>query len=133
MEKKLEGQFKKVEDTINKLSTLKIQMEMYLDSFKDNQVLKDYLDIVNQINECNTEINNAKDYLYESMVKEGVDMLDGTYCQVTLKRPYNKTSVNTKKFLKDYGEDTEEYKKYVNVKQAKGNVSIKTLITEGEQ
>ena len=132
MENKLSSQFEKLEETINKLSTLNIQVEMYLDSFKDNLVLKGYIDLINQINECNVEITKAKDYLYESMLKENVDVLDGTYCQVTLKRPYNKTSVNTKKFLKDYTEDTEEYKKYVNIKQAKGNVSIKTLIKEGE-
>ena len=132
MENKLSSQFEKLEETINKLSTLNIQVEMYLDSFKDNPVLKGYIDLINQINECNAEITKAKDYLYESMLKENVDVLDGTYCQVTLKRPYNKTSVNTKKFLKDYTEDTEEYKKYVNIKQAKGNVSIKTLIKEGE-
>lgn len=131
MEKKLENQFKTVENTINKLSTLKIQMEMYLDTHKDDEVLKGYLDIVNEIQACNEEIDKAKTYLYESMLQEDIDILNGTYCDVTLKRPYDKTSVNTKKFLRDYGVDTPEYQKYVNIKQAKGNITIKPILTEG--
>ena len=124
---KLNDVFKKVNNLIKKLNDLndkKLDIEVLN---KDNLVLQEYIKTLNKIDSVNKEIKDIKDVLYEHMVNEDIDLLEGNYCNITLKKPYYKTDFNLKLFLEDYKPTNSLYKKYVDKKLIKGNVNIKPL------
>ena len=124
---KLNDVFKKVNSLIKKLNDLndkKLDIEVLN---KDNLVLQEYIKTLNKIDNVNKEIKDIKDVLYEHMINEDIDLLEGNYCNITLKKPYYKTDFNLKLFLEDYKPTNSLYKKYVDKKLIKGNVNIKPL------
>ena len=125
--KDLQELFKQVNTLIKKLNDLndtKLNIEI---TNKDNEILQNYIKTLNKIEDINTDIKKVKDNLYESMLNEDIDLLEGKYCDISLKKPYYKTDFNLKLFLEDYKPTNSLYKKYVNKKLIKGNINIKLL------
>lgn len=125
--KDLQELFKEVNTLIKKLNDLndiKLNIEI---TNKDNEILQNYIKTLNKIEDINKEIKKIKDNLYESMLNEDIDLLEGKYCDVSLKKPYYKTDFNLKLFLQDYKPTNSLYKKYVDKKLIKGNINIKLL------
>lgn len=125
--KDLQELFKEVNTLIKKLNDLndiKLNIEI---TNKDNEILQNYIKTLNKIEDINKEIKKIKDNLYESMLNEDIDLLEGKYCDISLKKPYYKTDFNLKLFLQDYKPTNSLYKKYVDKKLIKGNINIKLL------
>lgn len=125
--KDLQELFKQVNTLIKKLNDLndtKLNIEI---TNNDNEILQNYIKTLNKIEDINTDIKKVKDNLYESMLNEDIDLLEGKYCDISLKKPYYKTDFNLKLFLEDYKPTNSLYKKYVNKKLIKGNINIKLL------
>ena len=123
----LNENFQKVDDTIKRKDQLekeKIAMELV---FKEHELFSKYLEILKDIEMCDKELEDAKTYLYEGMLDEDIDFLDGQFCNVTLKKPYYKRSFNMEAFTKDYKPESKMYKKYIKTTLVKGNINLKKL------
>lgn len=119
--------FKFIDRLQGRIHKIQKEKEEFEKQNKDNEVLKQYIKILQEEKELNSNMKEYKDLLYEDMLHEDIDELNGNHLDITLKRPYYKTEVLTKKFLKDYKEGSKLYEKYVTKKQVKGNLIIKEL------
>lgn len=124
---KLSEDFNRYDKAQEKKIELLRQKELMEEQFKDNEVLKSYLKILKKIDKCNKEIEDGKTYLYEGMLDEEIDMLNGAVCDVSIKKPYIKSSIDTTKFLKDNQPGSKLYQKYVTQKSVKGNIIVKLV------
>lgn len=114
-----------------KYVTKKKKLEKELDAFEilnqDNEVLQKYMKLLKDLEEANKGIDDAKKTLYEEMLKVDESKYECEDYKVTLKKPYIKREFNSEAFYEDYAPNSRMYKKYVNEKEVKGNVTIKIL------
>lgn len=92
---------------------------------KHNEILNKYVTMLKQKEEFEKTMKTYEGNLYSSMLEEGIDLLEGTEVDVTLKKPYYKTEFNFKAFKEDYKPTSSLYQKYVKEKLVKGNVILK--------
>lgn len=119
--------FKFIDRLQGRIQKLQKQKEQFIKDNKDNEILKEFIKILEKEKQLNSNLKEYKDILYDNMCDENIDVLSGNHLDITLKRPYYKTEVLTKKFLKDNKEGSKLYEKYVTKKQVKGNLIIKEL------
>lgn len=119
--------FKFIDRLQGRIQKLQKQKEQFIKDNKDNEILKEFIKILEKEKQLNSNLKEYKDILYDNMCDENIDVLNGNHLDITLKRPYYKTEVLTKKFLKDNKEGSKLYEKYVTKKQVKGNLIIKEL------
>lgn len=119
--------FKFIDKLQGRIQKLQKQKEQFIKDNKDNEILKEFIKILEKEKQLNSNLKEYKDILYDNMCDENIDVLSGNHLDITLKRPYYKTEVLTKKFLKDNKEGSKLYEKYVTKKQVKGNLIIKEL------
>lgn len=120
-------------EKVNNVLLAKKQLELRrieLEKIITNKALQEYIEVRKELKAADEELANAKIYLYEGMMEEDIDSLDGTTCNVTLKRPYVKTAIDTKKFLADFKPETAMYKTYVKETEVKGNITIKERLMD---
>ena len=119
---------------LDKLAKSKHELEVLKHSiekeFKDNEILKKYINTIKKIDKVDKKLDEAKSYMYDMMQDIEDPILTGEYLQITLKKPYIRKQMNMTKFLEDYKSDSKMYKKYVEEKLVKGNVNLKFLYTK---
>lgn len=132
----LSEKFSKVDKVLGKKENLLLEKEMIENTYKDNEILQKYIKVLKSIDKIEKEDKANKDTLYDLMMEEDVDCLDGKNCQVTLKKPYIKKEFDLKGFTKYIDEQIKDkyykyyleiYNKFVKDKSVKGNVTIKIL------
>ena len=115
---KLVKKYKKIQTQIKELATLN----------KDNEELQDYIKLIDKLAEIESDMEDAKKtYLYESAIKSPNIVMENKYVKVSITLPYEKEDFDKSKFTKDYGPETEMYKKYITKKLVKGNVKYRIL------
>lgn len=124
---KLKNKFNKYDKQRGEILALEREKQELEILNKDNEVLQKYIQLCNEIAELNKEISSSeiKDYFYEEMSTQDIPELKGKYCYITLKKPYYRKSINTTKFFEDNDPNSRLYKKYVEQKLIKGNVTVK--------
>ena len=122
---KLTEEFNKFDNKQNKYLKLLSDITEFELLNKDNEILKKYKQLLKQKENIEKDMKDYKDILYSEMLKEDMDLLEGKYINVSLKRPYYKTDFDITQFKKDYKPTSSMYKKYVKQKLVKGNVIIK--------
>lgn len=123
----LSENFKYLDRLQGRLNKVRTEKEQFEEEHKSDEVLKQYIKMLLKEQQLEDNIKECKDILYNDMCDSDIDMLNGNHIDVTLKRPYFKTEVLTKKFLKDNKEGSKLYEKYVTRKSIKGNINIKVL------
>lgn len=126
----LTEKFSKVDKVLGRKENLLLEKEMIENTYKNNEVLQQYIKVLKEISKIEKDEKANKDSLYELMLEEDVDFLDGKNCQVTLKKPYNKTEFDLKGFMEVHTKNKwymEIFDKFVKNKTVKGNVNIKIL------
>lgn len=124
---KLTEDFKKLNRMISKKSALTVLKEQFELENKNNEVLKSYIKLLKDIEKQDKAIESVKPVMYEEMLSEDIDDLQGDFCTVTLVRPFTKTNINRDKFLDDFKPGSKMYEKYIEVKDNKGHIKIKVL------
>ena len=96
---------------------------------RDNELLQQYIQLLAAREKLQKSISEKtdKDLLYEKMIQDDVDCYDGSNITVTLKRPYVKTTVDSKKFIEDNPIGSKLYNKYMKETVCKGNVILKII------
>ena len=122
---KLTENFNKFDNIQNKYLQVQADITEFEIKNKDNEVLQQYKKLLDKKQKIENSIKEYKDILYTGMLEEDLDLLEGKYIDVTLKRPYYKTEFDLSKFKKDYKPESSMYKKYVKQKLVKGNIIIK--------
>ena len=93
---------------------------------KDNVALQKYIKLLNDRKKVEADVDTAKKgYLYESTILVPDMEFENEDVKLTVVQPYEKEDFDKATFVKDYGPDTEMYKKYITKKQVKGSVKIK--------
>lgn len=118
------GQVKRLNDI--KVEQLHIQEELkrleY--DFPENEELQNYIKLLNRIADLDDEVNSVKEMLTESMPNEGAKVIESGNIVVTYVAPTIIRKVNLDRFTKDYGPETEMYKKYVDENIKKDYVRV---------
>ena len=127
---KLEEDFKKVSKAIRDKSNIAMAIAVFEETYKDNEVLKQYKSLLKKLANTEKEISKSKTYMYDDMLEVDQKTIQDNVCVITLKKPYEKTVFNLDLFLQDYKPNTKQYKKYVSKAIVKGNISIKVLEEE---
>ena len=122
---KLTESFEKFDTKQNKYLKLLSDITEFELLNKDNEILKKYRQLLKKKEDIEKSIKEDKDILYTQMLEEDMDLLEGKYINVALKRPYYKTDFDLTQFKKDYKPTSSMYKKYVKQKLVKGNIIIK--------
>ena len=125
--KLLEEDYKRTKNFITKKKKLEKEISAFEIINQDNEILKKYMKMLKDLEEANKGIDEAKKSLYEEMLAEGETKYECSDYKVTLKKPYIKREFNSEAFYEDYAPNSRMYKKYVNEKEVKGNVTIKIL------
>lgn len=125
--------FEKADKTNNKLDTLKYEIASFENDNKDNEILKEYIKLLNQKEKYEKYLNDVKAQLYENMMIVDIDALNGKTLDANLTRPYIKREILLADFIKDNPEGSKLYNKYVRDKQIKGNVKLKNLLLESKK
>lgn len=123
----LKEKFDKVKKTVKKMKKLekeKAAMELL---YKDDEVFKKYMKILQGLDDTKKELKEANGYMYDVMLDENQKTLECDDCTITLKKPYTKTVLNSKAFLEDNKVGSKLYNKYVSVQEVKGNVTITVI------
>ena len=93
---------------------------------KENEALQKYIKLLNDKKKIEADIDNAKKgYLYESTILVPGMEFENEDVKLTVVQPYEKEDFDKATFVKDYGPDTDMYKKYIVKKQVKGSVKFK--------
>ena len=92
---------------------------------KDSEILKKYKQLLKKKDDIEKAMKDAKDILYKEMLEEDMDLLEGRYIDISLKRPYYKTDFDITQFKKDFKPNSSMYKKYIKQKLVKGNIIVK--------
>ena len=116
--------FTKTNKTIGDRERLLKSKKDMEDNCKDNEQLKEYINIIKQIEKLDKKVEESKSTMYDSMLENDIDYLDGTHCAITLKKPYFKTVIDTKKFLEKNQPGSKLYNAYVVQKVIKGNIIL---------
>lgn len=124
---KLSDDFNRYEKALETKQEVEQLIKNFERDNKDNEVLKQYLKLLKKLEKAEKEIDSGKTYLYEGMMSEEIDMLNGAICDISLKKPYDKTNIDTKKFLLDNKPGSKLYEKYASVKEVKGNIIVKMI------
>lgn len=127
MELQINDSFNKVDQAVLQRKELLKKKLIFEKVNKNNSVLKEYIDILKGIEEADKEIEASKAYMYDLMLEKDTDLLEGKNINISLKRPYEKTSLNSKLFLEDYKPGSRMYNKYVRKTICKGNITIKEI------
>ncbi len=122
---KLTESFEKFDNKQNRYLKLLADIAEFELLNKDNEILKKYRQLLKKKEDIEKSIKEDKDILYTQMLEEDMDLLEGKYINVSLKRPYYKTDFDLTQFKKDYKPTSSMYKKYVKQKLVKGNIIIK--------
>ena len=122
---KLKKDFRKANLAQGKLNQVNDDLTVFEELYKDNDILKAYKELLGKKQNYEEELKLAKTYLYEDMLEEDETEMIGTNITVTLKKPYEKKSIDTDKFFEDNMPGSRLYKKYVKITTVKGNVNIK--------
>lgn len=122
---KLTESFEKFDNKQNRYLKLLADIAEFELLNKDNEILKKYKQLLKKKEDIEKSIKEDKDILYTQMLEEDMDLLEGKYINVSLKRPYYKTDFDLTQFKKDYKPTSSMYKKYVKQKLVKGNIIIK--------
>lgn len=94
--------------------------------FKDNIELQKYIKLLNDKKKVEADIENAKKgYLYESTILVPDMEFENEDVKLTVVQPYEKEDFDRATFVKDFGPNTDMYKKYMIKKQVKGSVKFK--------
>lgn len=130
---KPKGSFKLTEE-VQRLSDVELtrqQMEqrllVFVENNKDNEILKQYLEMKKVYDKAEKDLKEGKDLLYTLMIEEDVDNMNTGIIEVNLTKPYIKKSVSMKKLVDIYGEDSNVYKDIVEEKEVKGHITIKPI------
>lgn len=123
----IESHFKEIDNLIKSNKELEDLLKYLEKNFKDNKELMQYIKVTKKLNKNNDKLSKYKDLLYEDMLNENINTLDGKYCQVNLKRPYYRTQFKLKEFLENVKPSNPIYKKYVEQNLIKGNIRLKIL------
>ena len=117
------SKFTKLIRRYKKIQTEIKELEMFN---KDNVELQKYIKLLEKLDNISLDLDNArKGYLYESAIKVPNAELENSDVKLIVTFPYDKTDFDTKTFEKDYGPETEMYKKYMKTKSVKGNIKYK--------
>lgn len=117
--------FKSLDRKYGKMLKLKTDIDILVQANKDNPILSQYIDLINQLQKLEKDISNLKaNDLYEEFLSNNEKCLTGKYCVAKFVKPYKKLYMDIGKFTKDYGPNTRLYKKYVNEMDIKGRVTI---------
>ena len=93
---------------------------------RDNIELQRYIELLNRKEKLEADIDKAKKgYLYESTVLLPDVEFENSVVKLTVVQPYEKEDFDKATFIKDYGPDTDMYKKYIVKKIVKGSVKFK--------
>jgi len=125
--KLLEEDYKRTKKFVSKKKKLEQELVAFELMNQDNEVLQKYMKLLKDLDDVNKGIEEAKKTLYEEMLDQDETKYECEEYKVTLKKPYIKREFNSEAFYEDYAPNSRMYKKYVNEKEVKGNVSIKIL------
>lgn len=125
--KLLNEDYKKTKRNVVKKKKLEKELAAFEIMNQDNEILKQYIKMLKDLEEANKGIEESKKTLYEEMLAEDESKYECDEFKVTLKKPYTKREFNSEAFYEDYAPNSRMYKKYVNEKEVKGNVTIKIL------
>lgn len=125
--KLLDEDYKRTKRFVSKKKKLEKELAAFEIMNQDNEVLQKYMKLLKDLEEANKGIDEAKKTLYEEMLDQDVTKYECEEYKVTLKKPYIKREFNSEAFYEDYAPNSRMYKKYVNEKEVKGNVTIKIL------
>lgn len=125
--KLLDEDYKRTKKYVTKKKKLEKELTAFEILNQDNEVLQKYMKLLKDLEEANKGIDDAKKTLYEEMLKVDESKYECEDYKVTLKKPYIKREFNSEAFYEDYAPNSRMYKKYVNEKEVKGNVTIKIL------
>ena len=125
--KLLDEDYKRTKKYVTKKKKLEKELAAFEILNQDNEVLQKYIKLLKDLEEANKGIDDAKKTLYEEMLKVDESKYECEDYKVTLKKPYIKREFNSEAFYEDYAPNSRMYKKYVNEKEVKGNVTIKII------
>lgn len=125
--KLLDEDYKRTKKYVSKKKKLEKELAAFELMNQDNEVLQKYMKLLKDLEEANKGIDEAKKTLYEEMLAEDETKYECDEFKVTLKKPYIKREFNSEAFYEDYAPNSRMYKKYVNEKEVKGNVTIKIV------
>ena len=125
--KLLDEDYKRTKKYVTKKKKLEKELAAFEILNQDNEVLQKYMKLLKDLEEANKGIDDAKKTLYEEMLKVDESKYECEDYKVTLKKPYIKREFNSEAFYEDYAPNSRMYKKYVNEKEVKGNVTIKII------
>ena len=133
----LSEKFSKVDKVLGKKENLLLEKEMIENTYKDNEILQKYIKVLKSIEKIEKEDKANKDTLYDLMMEEDVDCLDGKNCQVTLKKPYIKKEFDLKGFTNRYYNDIckakiEPVLETIKMASEQTHVEITTLMVSDE-
>lgn len=74
-----------------------------------------------QIKMIESEISDIQDAIYNTMLENNLDVISNGNVEIKLKRPYDKTSLDTKALAKEYPDIVSQFEKKTTVK---GNITI---------
>ena len=113
-----------VDRAVAEEASLEYKKQMIEELYLDNEVLQDYIKVLAEIERVRKVQEDAKQ-LYTQMHELNIDGFEGTFCNIVLTKPYDRRQINSSKFFSDYKPESAEYKKYVEVKQVKGHITLK--------
>lgn len=127
---KLKQHFEQLSKKIRRKKKLQTELDEFVKEHKDNEVLKEYLKKMNQLEEITNIINDKdgfKSDLYIDLLECNEKELEDKYCKVNLVSPYDKTVFKLDQFILDYKPGSKLYDKYVEKQLVKGHVKITEL------
>lgn len=101
------------------------RISQYIKDNSNNEVLMNYLKMLNDIDECQKEVSKKKDELYEKMEELQEKSISNEFIEVTCKYSYKRTKFDDKAYFIDNPIDDKTRKKYTVETICKGNITIK--------
>ena len=108
------GQAKRINDIRKEQLQIEDELKRLEYDFPENEELQRYIKLLNRTADLDEEEKEVKEMLTESMAREELKSIESGNISVTYVAPTILRKVNLDKFTKDYGPETEMYKKYVD-------------------
>lgn len=108
------GQAKRINDIRIEQLQIEDELKRLEYDYPENEELQRYIKLLNRTADLDEEEKEVKEMLTESMAREELKSIESGNISVTYVAPTVMRKVNLDKFTKDYGPETEMYKKYVD-------------------
>lgn len=125
--------FKKLDKIYENKYILQKRKQELEELSETNEELREYIHILEELDKYDKKTEKLiKGDLYYNFIEENLDLLEGNFVTVTIKKPYFRRTFNTEKFISKYPEGSNMYKDYFYDKEIKGSLILEAFYNDKE-